>query len=299
MKRIPAGPARSESVAAQGKVMQQILTKLVKRLGGGYSSALGIDLDSAQSDEIFKWFLASILLGVKIEEGIAIRTYREFEEVHVLSPETILKSGRKGLADILSMGGYGEHAFKTANMILESAQALTEKYEGDLNRLHFFAANENDLKRKLQSLGQGIGLSTVNIFLREMRDQWDRARPQLPEHAVLAANKLGLTQATDAASALEDLRVVWEGNAQRGQRFSDFEAVIVKLGKSYCQKNLCVICPVRTDCQNANPISKKVRSSQQNSPSLSKCPIRLKVCSRYCYWSNRGKCTFPALARKV
>ena len=227
---------------------QYLYEKLKHELGGGYASALGIHLASMASEEIFKWFLASALFGARISESVAMNTYREFEKADVLSPEAILKTEWQGLVDILDRGGYVRYDFKTATKLLEVAEALKEKYESDLNRLHFFAEDERDLELKLRSLGKGIGPVTVNIFLREMRDVWEKAEPPLSGPAFLAANNLGLSQTTDAPMALKELKALWETNEQTSAGFSDLEAALVKLGKNYCRKERCSLCLLREEC---------------------------------------------------
>jgi hypothetical protein len=114
--------------------------------------------------------------------------------------------------------------FKTATKLLEIMQTLEDKYECDLNQLHFFAKGERDLEKKLQSLGKGVGPVTVNIFSRELRDIWEKAKPPLSEPAFLAARNLKLTQATDVAVALEELRAMWKASEKGELRFSDLEA---------------------------------------------------------------------------
>ena len=230
-------------------VQQSTLGKLVKELGGGYSSRLSINLPSAKSEEIFKWFLASILLGNRVGEGIAIATYKEFEKASILSPERLATTGWQSLVDILDRGGYVVYNFRTAMILLEVIWTLNKKYEGDLNRLHFFATDESDLAKRLQGLGKGIGPVTVIIFLRELRGLWEKAEPALSEPALLVSRKLGLIQTTNAASALKELRTIWEESRQGEGRFSDFEIALVKLGKNYCGKKRCSLCPVKEECQ--------------------------------------------------
>jgi endonuclease III len=233
-----------------GITQQALYTKLLRELGGAYSSALGINLASMESEEVFKWFLASVLFGARIGESIAMNTYKEFEKTGVLSPEAILKTGWQGLVDILDRGGYVRYDFKTATKLLEVMQTLKDKYEGDLNRLHFFAKDGRDLEKKLQSLGKGIGPVTVNIFLRELRDIWEKAGTPLSESALLAARNLRLTQATDAAVALAELKTMWETGEQGEVRFPDLEAALVRLGKNYCHKKKCLVCPMKEECQS-------------------------------------------------
>jgi len=240
----------ADATNSDGVAQQHLWGKLVKKLGGTYASVLSINLASMESDEVFKWFLASVLFGARISKDIAMKTYKEFEKAGVLSPETILETGWQGLVDILDRSGYVRYDFKTATKLLEVSGALKEKYEGDLNRLHFFAKDEKDLEEKLQHLGKGIGPVTVNIFLRELRDLWEKAEPSLSQPALLASRNLRLTRATNAASALEELKTRWEVDGLLEWRFSDLEAALVRLGKNYCHKKRCSFCPVKEECQN-------------------------------------------------
>ena len=75
----------------------RILKKLIERVRGRFSVALGIDLSSQNPEEIFKWFLASVLFGGRISETITIKTYREFEKEGIISTARILNTGWDGL----------------------------------------------------------------------------------------------------------------------------------------------------------------------------------------------------------
>ena len=139
----------ADATSSKGVAEQLLCVKLVGKLGGTYAPALGINLASMESDEVFKWFLASVLFGARISEDIAMKTYREFEKAGVLSPEVIFETSWPRLVGILDRGGYVRYDFKTATKLLEVTGALKEKYEGDLNRLHFFAKDERDLEKRL------------------------------------------------------------------------------------------------------------------------------------------------------
>jgi hypothetical protein len=58
-----------------------------------YSEELGINLETLADSELFKWFLASLLLGARISGAIAEKTYRAFEKHNLLTPRTILDAG--------------------------------------------------------------------------------------------------------------------------------------------------------------------------------------------------------------
>lgn len=226
--------------------VKDTIKKLISALGGTFSKELGIDLSKGKYTEIFKWFLASKLFGARIGTNIAIKTYREFERRGILSPERILKTGWDGLVRILDDGGYVRYDFSTATKLLEIMEDLIEVYNGDLNRLHQEAGDEKDLEDRLKGLGKGIGDVTVNIFLRELRNVWAKARPKPSELVVLAARNLGFIKyGDDPLNALEEL---WTLQKVPGKDFCDFEAALLRLGKDYCKKRKSGICPMGMEC---------------------------------------------------
>ncbi|MEW6684701.1 MAG: hypothetical protein AB1393_00660 [Candidatus Edwardsbacteria bacterium] len=225
---------------------------LLKHLGNCFSKELGISLEKTKSQEIFKWFLASILFGARISETIVVNTYKEFERRKVLTPQKILKTGWDGLVEILDAGGYVRYDFKTATKLLEIMKALIGQYNGNLNLLHSFAKNSSDLEIKLRKLGKGIGEVTVNIFLRELRGIWEKAKPLPQELAITAARNLGLTHQREPSKILEDLEEeVWKKTKIPGKTFIDFETSLVRLGKDYCRKKRCDVCKLSEWCRNS------------------------------------------------
>ncbi|MFQ5957482.1 MAG: hypothetical protein ACE5KK_06900, partial [Candidatus Brocadiales bacterium] len=91
------------------------VSDIINSFGQLYSEELGIDLDSGKEDEVFKWFLASVLFGRRIGENIAISTYRGFEKEKVLTPRAILDTGWRKLVIILDAGGYVRYDFSAAD----------------------------------------------------------------------------------------------------------------------------------------------------------------------------------------
>ncbi|MEM4657814.1 MAG: hypothetical protein QXX77_05265 [Candidatus Methanosuratincola sp.] len=143
-----------------------------------YSEELGIDLASGDDRELFKWFLASVLFGARISETIAKNTYRAFEKYGLLEPQKILEAGWSFLVySVMSEGGYVRYDEKTSRKILTLCEALLKDYGGSLRRLHDEASSSRDLEKRLTGL-YGIGPTTVNIFLRELRPFWEKSDPE-------------------------------------------------------------------------------------------------------------------------
>lgn len=237
----------------------EMIKILLKTLGERFSSSLNIDLSSADSKEVFKWFLASILFGARISETIVINTYRQFEKENVLSAQKIIDTGWDGLVRILDNGGYVRYDFKTATKLLEIMGTLIELYQGDLNKLHLGAKDSSDLENRLKNLGKGIGEVTVNIFLRELRGIWQKADPLPSDLVILSARNLGLLShkikskkeiLNELKSVYQRNKVNWKSRQRRGGKgFVDFEAALLRLGKDFCRKEKCEMCVVKNFCE--------------------------------------------------
>ncbi|MDI6688850.1 MAG: hypothetical protein QME54_00185 [Actinomycetota bacterium] len=233
--------------------MSDVIEKLIREVGGRFSSVFGINLESKDSGEIFKWFLASILFGTRIGEGIVFNTYREFERRKVLTPDAILETGWDGLVQILDDGGYVRYDFKTATKLLDIAKMLNEKYQGNLNMLHERAKDPRYLEKSLREF-KGVGPVTIDIFLRELREIWEKADPLPQDLAILAARNLGFTKflgkdEAERARILRCLKGTWEEAKLSRFKFSDFEAALVRLGKDYCRKGKHEECPAKKHCK--------------------------------------------------
>lgn len=204
----------------------------VKRCGGRYAEALGIDLAAPDAGERFKWFLAALLYGTRISESLASRTWHTFAEHGVLTPARILATGWDGLVAILDAGGYVRYDYKTATKLLDACAALKRDYGGSLDVLHDESADPRDLEQRIKMLGKGIGDTTVGIFLRELRGIWAKADPPLSSLALTGARALGYLRPAidDADRALSVLMDMWAADGQAAAGFADFEAALVREG---------------------------------------------------------------------
>jgi endonuclease III len=231
-------------------VKRESLRTLVENFGQKYSEILGINLKDETDEETFKWFLASILFGAPITETSVIKTYKCFQKYGVLTPTRILETGWDGLVRILDEGSYTRYDFKTADKLLEVTQNLTEDYGGSLDLLHSKASDTRDLEKRVKNLGKGIGDVTASIFLRELRDIWEKAKPDPTSLVVIAAKNLEIIRKETAESDLEQLEGFWAKNKIAGKSFINFETALLRLGKDFCRKRKCAVCRVKSDCLN-------------------------------------------------
>lgn len=200
--------------------------KVKRKLKGlpSYSGELGLNLGKPK--DRFKWFLASMLFAKRISAEIAKRTYTEFERAGINTPEKILDAGWDKLVEILDSGGYVRYDFSTATKLLELSKSLKEKYKS-LENLYASAKDSGDLEKRLLEF-KGVGPTTINIFLRELRPVWEKADPKVSRLAVDAARKLGLEKEGEIKS---------------------LESQLVRLSLKYCKPQRCQNCPVRNGCK--------------------------------------------------
>jgi endonuclease III len=183
-----------------------------------------LDLDLAKPEDRFKWFLASILFAKRISAETAKETYLYFEQEELTSPDAILQAGWDRLVEVLDSGGYTRYDFSTATNLLGIAKTLKEKY-GGLERLHAEASNPTDLENRLREF-KGVGPVGVNIFLRELRGIWEKAKPKPSPMAVVTAQRIGLDP--------EDVE--------------RYESQLVRLNLEYCKKRRSSECPLGNSC---------------------------------------------------
>lgn len=221
---------------------------LVTRLGGSYSRLLGIGLASKDSDEVFKWLMAAVLLGAPIRAGRAIDAYAAFESRSLLRPGRLANASEATVVQLLNCVSVQAYSSRIAATLRSVAGSVEKDYDYDINRLHFFAEDAAGLEQRVRSLGTGLSRRVVAVFLREMRGVWEKVPQEFPPMAVEAARHLGLTEARRLYEATDELRDVWESAAHGERTFSDFQAALVRLGENYCSMRRCASCPMAKLC---------------------------------------------------
>lgn len=229
-------------------MVNKVVNLLIKKFGQKYSELLGINLKCREDEEIFKWFLASILFGAPINETSVMKAYNRFKAHRILTPQKILETGWDGLVKILDEGGYTRYDFKTSDKLLEVMNNLNSKYNGSLSVLHARSSDSKNLEKRLKELGKGIGDVTVSIFLRELRGIWEKADPAPTPLVILAAKNLGMIKEEEAEKALEELKSFWYKNVIPSRTFIEFETALLRLGKDFCRRKRCKKCPIERYC---------------------------------------------------
>lgn len=126
---------------------------------------LGIKVEKKER-VLFKWFLASYLLGKRIQQDVARQTWEVFMKHDLDTPKKIASKSWQQLVDLLGEGHYRRYDESTARHMLEMSRALVRDYHGNLLNMYNQCADMNEFKQKLQKL-KGVGPKTAEIFMRE------------------------------------------------------------------------------------------------------------------------------------
>jgi endonuclease III len=212
---------------------------LVSRFGGRYSSELAIDLDGGDA-EVERWFLASTLFGARISARIAAATYAELSRAGITRIVDVGRWQWHDLVALLDAGGYARYDFRTATRLQDLAQAINERYDGEVAAIGRRHVTLEPLVNALDEL-PGWGPVTVRLFLREMRGVWPGASPPLDPLAAQAARHLGLITDRDAGAISRIARVAEAARCDE----RDLEAALVRLALAHRRT---VVCPGGDRC---------------------------------------------------
>lgn len=229
--------------------MSTVSSVLISRLGESYASLLGIRLADMGSDEGFKWFVAAILLGSPMSVESALTAYRTLESSCLLEPRLLASVDEESLIEIIQGAGVNRVARRTVDTLLFAIRSIVSEYDADINRLHFFARNADDLIHRLRKLGRTVPHRAINLFLAEMRYVWDKAPPGISSASLTAACRLGIvSEGLTICDMVDQLHMVWERTSHAGRTYADFEAALLCLGESFCKFRRCKSCPMRRLC---------------------------------------------------
>lgn len=233
------GTRATPGPAAAAKVAPTLAAGLVQRLGGRFSTEMGIEVD-AGSGEVERWFLASALFGSRIGAEIAQRTFAVLEKHGIHRIADVAGRDPTELVEALDAGGYARYDVKTAARLLALAQEVWTRY-GDVAEIGRRYGDAASLEAALDAL-PGWGPVTVGLFLRELRGVWPGACLSPDRRASWAGHHVGLVKDVKEKRELERLRLVAR-LAFCDER--DLEAALVRLALAHRRFPRC---PGGRDC---------------------------------------------------
>lgn len=128
------------------------------------ASDLGIEVTDVGG--VFRWLLASFLMGKRIRSTVALRAYRILANEQGLdTPFKLSQATHATLVRFLGQAGYARYDESTARRLHTLGKKVDAELGGQLEMLREDPGDES-FKRWLLSF-EGIGPKTLEIFMRE------------------------------------------------------------------------------------------------------------------------------------
>lgn len=128
---------------------------------------LGIDINEPGGNGLFKWLLASFLIGKRIRTSVAAKAFhRLVDQEEVGTPEQLARCSHAQVVRWLGEAGYARYDESTARRLRVLGQRVSEELQPQLRALCTGVHRVADFERWLLSF-EGVGPKTVEIFMRE------------------------------------------------------------------------------------------------------------------------------------
>nr|WP_225923352.1 DNA methylase [Pseudomonas farris] len=126
-----------------------------------------IDLRGANEAALFKWLVASFLMGKRIQGAIAANAYKVVVEQHQRdTPQKLAHCTHRQLVVMLGQAHYVRYDETTASRLLALASKLNNEYAGKVSNIVEASADRQAFEKRLSEF-EGIGPKTIEIFMRE------------------------------------------------------------------------------------------------------------------------------------
>jgi endonuclease III len=129
---------------------------------------LQINLADGNEEGLFKWLIASFLMGKRIQAEIAVKAYQVIVEKHQRdTPRKLAHCSHRELVAMLGEAHYVRYDETTALRLSALARKLNDEYGGKVGDMVKASADRQSFEKRLADF-DGIGPKTVEIFMREV-----------------------------------------------------------------------------------------------------------------------------------
>ncbi|MBF8674626.1 DNA methylase [Pseudomonas fulva] len=139
------------------------------------AALLGIDMHQCHGRGLFKWLLASFLIGKRIRASVAVQAYRLLVETHGLdTPSKLARCPHHTLVKLLGQAGYARYDESTARRLHRLGSGLEAEMDQVLLDVAVDMAHVNAWLLRFE----GVGPRTLEIFMREAAPVLQHQRAQ-------------------------------------------------------------------------------------------------------------------------
>ncbi|CRM90726.1 hypothetical protein [Pseudomonas sp. 22 E 5] len=128
---------------------------------------LGIELKPDDDDGLFKWFIASFLMGKRIQAPIAAQAYKVIvEEQGRDTARKLQHCTSRELVAMLGRAHYVRYDETTAQRLLDLSAKLNAEYAGKITHMRRASESRASFEKRLGEF-DGVGPKTIEIFMRD------------------------------------------------------------------------------------------------------------------------------------
>ena len=178
-----------------------LVAELLQRFGRTYAQEAGIRL-ADQPAPLYQLLVLATLVSARISAEIAVAAARELFAAGYRTPRAMTEASWQDRVDALGRGHYKRYDERTATMLGDGAELLTERWHGDLRRLRDEADGAAGVVAGRLEEFPGIGPAGASVFLREAQAVWPSVAPYVDEPVQTGAHELGLPTGRDALARL-------------------------------------------------------------------------------------------------
>ncbi|QUW64472.1 DNA methylase [Pseudomonas synxantha] len=134
------------------------------------AAQLGIELKPDDDASLFKWFIASFLMGKRIQAPIAAQAYKVIiEEEGRDTPRKLQHCTSRELVAMLGRAHYVRYDETTAQRLLDLSARLNADYGGKITGIRQASEDRQAFEQRLGEF-DGVGPKTIEIFMRDAAD---------------------------------------------------------------------------------------------------------------------------------
>ncbi|MFK3772987.1 DNA methylase [Pseudomonas sp. NPDC089406] len=128
---------------------------------------LDIDVSDPTGHGLYKWLLASFLIGKRIHSSVAVEAYRNLVDRHGLdTPDKLARCSHRDLVRLLGQAGYARYDESTAKRLHALGVGVSDEFDIQLSSLKKNDMGSSALQAWLLGF-EGVGPKTLKIFMRE------------------------------------------------------------------------------------------------------------------------------------